>query len=278
MRSFLRYLASSCYALQRKGWCKIWPIRHGLFLPATIAKCLATTPLWVELQSGVKMLLDPGDLISRVLLETGEWDPDTWKAIAVHLPSGGTFIDVGAHMGHCSLMAAILVGPSGRVIAIEANPEMVEQLRRNIHASSATINVQSMACSDSETLVDLYVAPHANSGSSSFSAHNASLGGSSQKGYCIQARPLDAILDELKVSRVDVLKIDVEGAELKVLRGAKGTLTRHRPVLIVELDDQLLRAMGTSSSEICNVLASYGYIPDGTFDDANVRFVHRIAS
>jgi FkbM family methyltransferase len=224
------------------------------------------------------MLLDPRDLISRVLLETGEWDPDTWRAIAEHLPSGGTFIDVGAHMGHCSLTAATLVGPEGRVVAIEANPEMVQHLSRNIHASGVTIDVQPIACSDSETLVDLFVASHANSGSSSISQHNASLGAASQRNYRIQARPLDAVLNELNISRVDVLKIDVEGAELQVLRGAKETLTRHRPVVMVELDDQLLGAMGTSSAEVRALLASYGYISDGTFDDANVRFVRRVVA
>ncbi len=82
----------------------------------------------------------------------------------------------------------------------------------------------------------------------------------------------------MNVSRVDVLKIDVEGAELKVIRGARETLTRHRPVLVIELDDQLLGAMGTTSAEVRRLLSSYGYTSDGTFDDANVRFVHPVAA
>jgi FkbM family methyltransferase len=221
------------------------------------------------------MFLDPRDLISRVLLETGEWDPATWSAIAAHLPAGGTFVDVGAHMGHCSLMAATLVGAGGRVVAVEANPEMVECLSRNILASGAVVDVQPMACYGSEILINLFVASHANSGSSSISRDNASLGGGAQKNHCVQARPLDAILKDLKITRVDVLKIDVEGAELQVLHGARETLTSCRPVVVIELDDQLLNAMGTSSVEIHNFLASYGYVYNGTFDDANVKFAHR---
>jgi hypothetical protein len=75
--------------------------------------------------------------------------------------------------------------------------------------------------------------------------------------------------------RFDVLKIDVEGAELQVLRGAEQTLARHRPVLMIELDSQLLSTMGTSSADVRNLLASYGYNEDGVFDDSNVRFVPR---
>lgn len=244
-------------------------------MPASIAKHIASAPLWTQLRPGVKMLLDPQDLISRVLLETGEWDPDTWRAIAAHLPVGGTFVDVGAHMGHCSLMAAALVGSEGLVVAIEANPEMVQQLSRNIQASGADIKVQAIACSDSERLLDLYVAPRANSGSSSISHVNASLGGPLQRSYPVQARTLDAVLKGLNVSRVDVLKIDVEGAELQALHGAKETLANYRPVLVIELDDHLLSAMGANSAEIRSLLAAYGYVFDGTFDHANVRFVHR---
>lgn len=274
-QKLLQQLSSACYALQRNYWRKIWPIRRGSYMPATIAKHIASAPLWTQLQPGVKMLLDPQDLISRVLLETGEWDPDTWRAMATYLPIGGTFVDVGAHMGHCSLLAATLVGSEGRVVAIEANPEMVQHLSQNIQASGAGIEVQPVACSDSEGLLEIYVAPRANSGSSSISKANASLKGPLRKGYPVQARTLDAVFKQLNITRVDVLKIDVEGAELQVLNGAKETLASCQPVVVIELDDQLLRAMQSSSTEIHNFLASYGYVPDGTFDDANVRFVHR---
>jgi FkbM family methyltransferase len=219
------------------------------------------------------MLLDPRDLISRVLLETGEWEPDTWNAIAAHLKPGGTFVDVGAHVGHFSLMAATAVGPTGRVAAIEANPEMADRLQENIKASKAAVTVQAVACADFDKALDFFVAADANTGSSSICAANASLYGNSQKRYRVQARRLDAILEGLGISRVDVLKIDVEGAELRVLRGAKETLTRCRPVVIIELDEHLLNTMGTGSAEVHNLLLFYGYSSDGIFDHANVRYV-----
>lgn len=132
----------------------------------------------------------------RQLMETGEWEPATWDAMAAHLPSGNTFIDVGAHLGYCSLMAATLVGSERRVVAIEANPEMVQHLSRNIHASKVTVNIQPVSCFDSETFVGLFAGSHANS-ESSISQVNASLAEASQRSCRVQARPLDAILNSL---------------------------------------------------------------------------------
>lgn len=170
-----------------------------------------------------------------------------------------------------------MVGPEGRVVAIEANPESVKVLRQNFHSIAAAVMVQPIACFDSETFVDLFAASGSNSGSSSISQANASQYGASQADHRGQARPLDAILNDLGISRVDVLKIDVEGSDLQVFLGATHTLTHHRPILIIELDDQLLGRLGASSTENRNLLASYGCSPsgsfDGTFDAANVRFI-----
>ncbi|MCI0599284.1 MAG: FkbM family methyltransferase [Beijerinckiaceae bacterium] len=277
-----RALSSICYAVQRNYWRRLWPIRRGMGLPATIAKRLTNVPLWTHLEPSVTMLLDPRDLISRVLLETGEWELDTWQAIAAHLSPRCTFVDVGAHIGYCSLKAAAVVGLEGRVVAIEANPTTVKLLRQNVHANAAAIMVQPLACTDSETFVDLFAASDSNSGSSSISQANASQYGASLAHYRVQARPLDAILNDLGILRVDVLKIDVEGAEMQVLLGASHTLMHYQPVLMIELDDQLLGKLGTSSADICNLLASYGYIPsgkfDGIFDAANVMFVRSAVS
>lgn len=86
------------------------------------------------------------------------------------------------------------------------------------------------------------------------------------------SRTLDSVLNDLGVNQVDVLKIDVEGSEMGVLRGARKTLSERRPKLMIELDDQLLATMDSSSDEVQRFLASFGYRPNGVFDDANVLF------
>lgn len=238
----------------------------------TLARRISRKPVWMELEPNIKMLLDPSDLISRVLLLTGEWEPGELAIIQQHLTPGGTFVDVGAHIGYCSLKAATLVGANGRVIAIEANPETVRKLRDNVAASAANVTVEAGACSDSEATVEFFTGSQSNTGSGSISRNNAGSWGVPGAVYSVQARTLDAILAAAKVSKVDVMKIDVEGAELKVLKSGRRTLASHHPVLLIELEEQLLDSMGTSSNEVKEFLRFYNYSCRGPFDKANYVF------
>ena len=75
----------------------------------------------------------------------------------------------------------------------------------------------------------------------------------------MRARRLDDILQEQQVSRVDVIKIDVEGAELRALRGMTQILETRRPLLLLELSDRSLQHQGTSSGEVVSFLGAKGY-------------------
>ena len=147
-----------------------------------------------------------------------------------------------------------------RVVAIEPNPETLRTLRGNIEASGASvIDVQPVACTESEATLDFFAAPRSNTGESSLSYANASEEGPVTKSYRVRGRPLDAIIKEARVSRVDAIKIDVEGAELLVLKGARDTLAAYHPLLVVEVIDRQLKAMGTSSVELTEFLRLHGY-------------------
>ena len=230
-------------------------------------------PAWVQLEPQVKMLLDPNDHVSRRIAENGVWEPETWRVVEPHLQRGATLVDVGAHIGYYSLKAAGRVGPNGRVIAIEPDPDTVRKLQENIRANDArNITVQPVACAGSEAILEFFAARN-NPTISSISRANASEGAISIR---VRARPLDAILHDVATSRVDVLKIDVEGAELQVLKGAQETLTRYHPLLVVELIDGQLREMGTSSAEVTDFLRSYGYaVRDSGLDGMNTEFVYQ---
>jgi FkbM family methyltransferase len=261
------------YAFQR-WWHFHWPFPRGRGIARLTRPILKKfVPVWVQIEPQVKMLLDSNDLISRVILETGVWDEATWLAIQRQLSGGATFVDIGAHEGYCSLKAARIVGPNGRVLAIEPNPEMVRVLRDNVLASAATvISIEPLACSDSEAVADLFVAGQFNTGSSSLSETNAGLGGAVRTTYRVPTCRVDSIVQRSGVSRVDVVKIDVEGSEFQVLKGAQETLARYRPVLVVELDDVLLNTMATNSAEIIAFLESLQYRLHGTYDQANFEF------
>jgi FkbM family methyltransferase len=231
-------------------------------------------PIWMQVESGMKMQLDPYDLVSRNILETGRWEPESIQAVADHLAPNGTFMDVGAHIGYYSLKAANMVGPNGHVISIEPNPQTLPKLRGNIEASNARmVSVWPVACADTESTLELYAAPESNTGESSLSKENASQEGAATTAYSVRARPLDAIVKEAKLDRVDVIKIDVEGAEFEVLKGAAKTLDDYHPVLIVELVEGQLKSMGSSVDEVTRFLASHGYTANRHVDHTNVEFV-----
>jgi FkbM family methyltransferase len=218
-------------------------------------------PIWVTLEPGVKMELDPYDLVSRQLLLHGTWEQDTWEQIASNLPPDGTFIDVGAHIGYYTLKGAHKVGNKGTVIAVEPNPETLKKLRANIDASKASniVKVQPVAASDKEAQLEFFASPRENTGESSLSRKNAAQAGEGVNTYQVRARPLDDIVEETGVQRVDVMKVDVEGADFWVLKGAERTINKFHPKIYVETVDRQLKEMGSSVAELKAWVLAHGY-------------------
>ena len=260
------------FSLQRK-WEAHWPLDTGRRLPTEVSKLFGPFgPAWVQVEPGVRMFLDPDDLVSKVILENGWWEPNSWRAVEKHLSAGATFVDIGAHIGYYTLKAAVVVGPQGRIIAVEPNPDTLPKLRDNIRASRATmVTVAPVACSDAEATLEFFSAPRSNTGESSLSRTNASQEGTVKASYHVRARPLDDIIAESGVSRVDAIKIDVEGAEFLVLKGAQKTLDRYHPMVLVEVIEPQLQAMGASSAGIVALLRAHGYAARATYG-ANVEF------
>jgi FkbM family methyltransferase len=230
-------------------------------------------PVRLEVDPGVSLLLDSEDEIARTILVSrqGKWEPEVWAAISSGLPKGAVFFDVGAHIGYDALKGARLVGETGRVVAFEPNPNTLALLRSNIEASGAhNIIVQPIACTDAETTLTLFDStPGGNSGSSSLSQANA---GARTRPYTVRGRPIDDVVAELGLSRVDVLKADVEGAELLVLRGAAQTLRRFHPVLILEVVPRQLHNIGTSVEELNAFIKAAGYGEPQTIDYKNKKW------
>jgi len=108
----------------------IWHRVTGRNWPASVLK-----PTRVEVERGVNLLLDPGDMIGREILTAGVWELEVWQSISDGLSAGAVFLDVGAHIGYYSLKASVRVGEGGKVISFEPNPRTLEQLRANIVAS-----------------------------------------------------------------------------------------------------------------------------------------------
>lgn len=136
----------------------------------------------------------------------------------------GVFFDLGAHVGYFTILAAQLVGPGGQVWAFEPLPRNVGFLREHLRLNGIT----------NATVVEAGVADF--SGTAPF---DNSLGGvacrlSHQGTARVRVLSIDALVSGSEVPEPDYLKIDVEGAELSVLRGAHSTLVRARPTIFID--------------------------------------------
>ncbi|MFN7926158.1 MAG: FkbM family methyltransferase [Bryobacteraceae bacterium] len=265
------------YARLVEWWHANWPSPHGAYLPLRFASTLETLriapPVRVQVDKGVNLFLDPRDVVSRSILATGFWERDTVIWIDQHLPAGGTFIDVGAHIGFHSLKAAQRVGTAGHVLSVEPNPATLRELRENVASSKVPqIAIEPVACSDRRATLDLFASNRSNTGMASLSSRNAARDDEGTRSYKVEAVPLDELVERQGLTRVDVIKIDVEGAETMVLRGAAKTIARFHPVVVMEMLDDQLRAMNSSVLELELMMTQAGYQRGRKAED-NVEWV-----
>jgi FkbM family methyltransferase len=188
----------------------------------------------------------------------GNTDPSV--DVVRHLLSpGDTFVDGGANVGVFSLFASRAVGPSGRVIAVEAAPCTASLLGRNIALNAASnIEVVQAALGDEVGLAN-FVVFDAGSGTSSFSPHDTDAGVRMR----VPVQTLDYVLHDPPPGRC-VVKLDIEGAEVHALRGSQRTLHEVRPDILLEVENDHLRRQGTTSQDLRDLLrdAGYGWCPN----------------
>jgi len=234
---------------------------YGRLAPS-VEKCCASRPVRVLVEPGVSLRLDPTDYVAREILIQDVWQREVWQSISNGLSTGGVFLDVGSHIGYDTLKASVIVGPSGKVISFEPNPNTLKELNANIAASrAANVIVEPIACTDKEQTLTLFDATsEGNSGGSSLSLANADeLRKGTLPSYTVKGRPIDAVVRELGLTRLDVVKVDVEGAEYLVLQGARETLQRFHPKLVMEVIPSQLANMNTSVEELRALIKELGY-------------------
>lgn len=155
------------------------------------------------------------------------------KAFKSLIKAGDTAIDVGANWGLHTLYLSKLVGPTGRILAIEPFPPAIKDLNWHLRANGCS-NVEILECALSESDGASPFSP----GESAYTGGLADArpsGPSHQKLLEVKTRRLDSIIEELEIGNTKLIKVDVEGAETKVLLGARKTIEQHRPFFIVDL-------------------------------------------
>lgn len=183
----------------------------------------------------------------------GVYEPDVIRTLRQHLRTGATCIDVGGHVGYLTVIMSRLVGPGGRVVSFEPVPETFEALKENVRLNAlGNVLLEQAALGEGEGTLKLLCLTGQNlSWTSSATAYSAP-GLVSE--VSVPGCSLDSYVQRAAL-RPNLIKIDVEGAELKVLRGARQTLRTHRPVVLVEIHD-----LGTKHREwVLGLLEDCGY-------------------
>lgn len=192
---------------------------------------------------------------SRMMIERvfGTYEPNKYEAIAHFVHPGQVFIDVGANKGDFALYAASLVGKDGIVIAVEPDPDNCRWIKRSIALNKYhQVTLREVALSDQTGQATLYRGQK-----SGWHSLLPGLPGRDRDTLQVQTMPLDELVAELGLhGRVTMIKVDVEGAEMMVLRGAVETLRRRpQPVVVMDVHPYL----GVDPQDVCRFLAGLGY-------------------
>lgn len=173
------------------------------------------------------------------------------------LKPGDCFMDIGANIGEICLKASRLVGASGKVFAFEPIAENMAYLRRNVSQNpdlTEQLQLFEFALGAENREFISFIHPRKDNFGMIRIREQAS------KAFAqAPLQTLDAVLVSQNLTRLDGIKLDVEGYELKVLQGAEQTILRHRPWLFIEVDDTNLKAQGDSAPALFEWLKERDY-------------------
>jgi FkbM family methyltransferase len=207
---------------------------------------------WVMVESpdGMRLWVDLGDIgVSRRCM-TGNYELEETHFVRNFLRPGQTFVDAGANIGWFSMVAAMAVGPEGKVFAFEPRHSTFHYLMKSIADNGFDDRARAYNCAlgaEPGTLQIAWATGTTNPGGTWLVANESVkevLPATTHTHQDIEVRRLDDIAE---IGHVDLIKIDVEGAEPLALRGAEQLLRRSRPVVLSEINQELLKIVGGSS-------------------------------
>jgi FkbM family methyltransferase len=209
-----------------------------------------------RLPGNIYMKVHPGEHIQQQLFWYGYYEKTVGIILKKILNLDSIFIDVGANIGHFSLLAA-LQSPKGRIIALEPVSYLFNSLRENISLNKfSNIEAINIAAGDKEENRLIYLSGADNTGMSSFQKPENYSG----KHETVKVVTLDSMSDNLKLPKIDVIKIDVEGNELAALKGMKEILRRVQPYILIELNPQTLSYFNHSIDDVLNYATELSYL------------------
>jgi FkbM family methyltransferase len=176
-----------------------------------------------------------------------------WK----FLRPGMSFLDIGAHHGLYSVVAAKKIGPDGRVVAFEPSPRERQRLRLHLRYNgieSVTVKPYALAAEEGAASLTVVV-----DGFTTMNSLRTPPINHPTEQVSVETTSLDAYVCREQIEKIDLVKIDTEGGEVDVFRGADRLLRRIRPLIICEVLDLVTRSWGYAAADIMKLLGTYDY-------------------
>jgi FkbM family methyltransferase len=221
---------------------------------------------------GARVSVSLNDRIGR-LMWTGCYELEQVALLRHALDPGMTFVDVGAQIGYFSIIAAALVGAGGAVYSFEPDPDCFSRLAAN-SCAYPWVTAHKSAVADRTGEITFYRSPK-----QSESGWGAIFSEKDSKRAQLSVRvcALDNWMSVEGIERIDVLKMDVEGAEYRVLEGAQAVVAKTRPMMWVEANEVCLSRDSKSVSSILQLLTRWGYVTQGLWNPRSRSFDNIVA-
>jgi FkbM family methyltransferase len=243
----------------------IYKLKNGLHPKALVWWFKRTRrpgqPIITRMMNGLKVRIYPEDVIGRDIFVHGVFEPKESRFVSSFLKSGMVFFDVGANLGQYTLLGAQAVGPQGKVHSFEPSKRMFSELSYNVALNGLydRCHLNRVAIANKPGLADI---PVYKPGAEVYT----SLGNCRVDQYLtdgweqVSMITLEDYCEEHKISTVDLIKMDIEGAELLALQGAQKFLSKaDAPTILLEVGESLTKGFGYHGKDIWDFLMARGY-------------------
>ncbi len=199
------------------------------------------------------------DKVGRKIFDNTSFEKRIICVMLSRIREGMTVVDVGANIGYYSLLMSQKVGFSGKVVSFEPNSSIFKEFEHNLKINKITNVIAERVAISSETGYQTLLIPC--DGMEAHASFNQNETFTTSRVEMVRTEKLDDALGRFGIEHVDLIKIDVEGAEKSVFEGASKMLSaeKGRPAIIFECSEMLCEAFGHRVYDVLNFLRGFGY-------------------